>query len=126
RGFFGSFLEFGTLSGYAAGTAIMLFLETVLTAEQMSAWGWRVPFLLALPLGLVGFYLPSRLEDTPIFQELKEDHVHANLAGSTARQDEEPTALETLGLTQLVKQYWQPLLIVAAWLRPSILSITRY
>lgn len=124
RGFFGSFLEFGTLSGYAAGTAIMLFLETVLTAEQMSAWGWRLPFLLALPLGLVGFYLRSRLEDTPIFQEFKEDHVHANLAGSTARQDEEPTALETLGLTQLVKQYWQPLLIVGGMV--TALNIVNY
>src|SRR5699024_12575723 len=111
RGFFGSFLEFGTLSGYAAGTAVMLFLGTVLTAEHMSAWGWRLPFLLALPLGLVGFYLRSRLDDTPIFQELNEDHVHANLAGTPARQDVAPTALETIGLTQLVNHYSHIILI---------------
>lgn len=37
RGFFGSFLEFGTISGYAVGAALMLLLETILTDEQMLA-----------------------------------------------------------------------------------------
>ena len=36
----------------------------------MHAWGWRIPFLLALPLGLVGLYVRTRLEDTPAFKEI--------------------------------------------------------
>ena len=40
--------------------------------DQMHAWGWRLPFLVAAPLGLVGIYLRTRLEDTPIFRELEE------------------------------------------------------
>ncbi len=124
RGFFGSFLEFGTLSGYAAGSATMLFLETVLTTEQMSTWGWRLPFLLALPLGLVGFYLRSRLEDTPIFQDLQEDQNHAKTVDSTTQHHEGSTVLETLGLTQLFKQYWRPLLVMGGMV--TALNIIHY
>jgi len=69
RGFFGSFLEFGTLGGFALGTAVMLLLEALLSPDQMSSWGWRLPFLLALPMGLIGFYLRSRLDESPVFQE---------------------------------------------------------
>ena len=35
-------------------------------------YGWRIPFLLAGPLGLVGLYIRLRLEDTPAFEELSE------------------------------------------------------
>ena len=37
----------------------------------MLAWGWRVPFLLAGLLGLVGLYLRFRLEDTLAFTALR-------------------------------------------------------
>ena len=43
RGRYGSFLEFGALGGFMAGSAVVLGLETALTSEQMAAWGWRVP-----------------------------------------------------------------------------------
>jgi MHS family proline/betaine transporter-like MFS transporter len=72
RGFFGSFLEFGTLAGFSLGALLMLGFSLVLNDEQMNTWGWRLPFLVAAPLGLVGVYLRSRLEDTPIFRELVE------------------------------------------------------
>ena len=72
RGFFGSFLEFGTLAGFSLGALLMLGFSLVLNDEQMNTWGWRLPFLVAAPLGLVVVYLRSRLEDTPIFRELVE------------------------------------------------------
>lgn len=40
-------------------------LATVLTEGQLSDWGWRVPFLLTLPMGLVALGLRLRLEETP-------------------------------------------------------------
>ncbi len=72
RGFFGSFLEFGTLAGFSLGALLMLGFSLVLNDDQMNTWGWRLPFLVAAPLGLIGVYLRSRLEDTPIFRELAE------------------------------------------------------
>ena len=96
RGFFGSFLEFGTLAGFSLGALLMLGFSLVLNDEQMSTWGWRLPFLVAAPLGLVGVYLRSRLEDTPIFRELEE-------AGET----EERTSTQ---FKDLLAGYWGPIL----------------
>lgn len=69
RGFYGSFLEFGTLGGFALGSLIVLLTSLALGQEAMLEWGWRIPFLIAGPLGLIGLYLRSRLEDTPLFLE---------------------------------------------------------
>ncbi|WP_455710533.1 MFS transporter [Pseudonocardia alni] len=70
RGHFGSFLELGTFVGYALGATIASVLPLVLSAESMSSWGWRIPFFVALPLGIVGVYLRVKLEETPAFQTL--------------------------------------------------------
>lgn len=70
RGFYGSFLEVGTLSGFTLGNLIALLLLHVLDTPAMESWGWRIPFFVAAPLGLIGMYLRSRMEDTPIFKEL--------------------------------------------------------
>lgn len=72
RGFFGSFLEFGTLAGFTLGALIVLGTELVVGKEAMGEWGWRIPFLVGGPLGLVGLYLRSKIEDTPVFNELAE------------------------------------------------------
>ncbi|RYU09369.1 MFS transporter [Nocardioides iriomotensis] len=73
RGFLGSFLEFGTLAGFTAGALIVLGTELVVGSTAMADWGWRIPFLVAGPLGAVGLYLRTKLEDTPIFNELQEE-----------------------------------------------------
>jgi MHS family proline/betaine transporter-like MFS transporter len=78
RGFYGSFLEFGTLSGYVLGASIATVVQLGLSPEALASWGWRIPFLVAGPLGLIGFYLRSRLEDTPAFR-------HAQEEGETSR-----------------------------------------
>ncbi|MGC4934715.1 MFS transporter [Gordonia sp. DT30] len=98
RGRFGSFLEFGTLAGFSGGTAIVLLLELLLNDEQMQTWGWRIPFLLALPLGLIGLYLRTQMEDTPVFQELE--------------QEDEITGTPWTRFKDLILNYWQPILIM--------------
>jgi MHS family proline/betaine transporter-like MFS transporter len=74
RGFFGSFLEFGTLAGFTLGALVVLATELVVGKDAMGEWGWRVPFLIGGPLGLVGLYLRTKIEDTPVFTELAESH----------------------------------------------------
>jgi len=98
RGLFGSFLEFGTLAGFSLGALLMLGFSLVLGAETMHAWGWRLPFFVAAPLGLAGVYLRSRLEETPVFRELEEE-------GRT-----EPSA--SIELRDLFARYWRPLLVM--------------
>ena len=73
RGFLGSWLEFGTFVGYLMGALTVTLAGALLTDEQLLSWGWRLPFFLALPLGLVGVYLRMRLEDTPAFEALERE-----------------------------------------------------
>lgn len=69
RGFMSSWLEFGTLGGYSLGAALVTVLYLTLPEPAMLAWGWRIPFLLAAPLGLIGLYLRFKLEDTPAYEQ---------------------------------------------------------
>ncbi|MBH0781664.1 MFS transporter [Nocardia bovistercoris] len=73
RGFFGSFLEFGTMAGFVGGTAVVLVCQLAFGSEAMHDWGWRIPFLLAVPLGLTGWYLRARLDESPVFEEIADE-----------------------------------------------------
>ncbi|KRG16059.1 MFS transporter [Virgibacillus soli] len=68
RNVLGSGLEIGTLTGYILASIFASILFITLSDEQMASWGWRIPFLLGLPLGLIGLYLRKSLEETPIFE----------------------------------------------------------
>ncbi|HZZ05568.1 MFS transporter [Paraburkholderia sp.] len=98
RGFCGSFLEFATLAGFSLGAFLMLGCSVVLGSTAMHAWGWRLPFLIAAPLGLIGFYLRSKLEDTPVFLELEQ----------SSHKEQRTRA----PLKALLTEYWKPLLLL--------------
>ena len=72
RGFMGSWLEFGTLAGYVLGASLVTGLQFGLSEDALLSWGWRIPFLVAGPLGLIGLYLRLKLEETPAFQKQQE------------------------------------------------------
>jgi MHS family proline/betaine transporter-like MFS transporter len=99
RGFFGRFVEFGTLAGFSLGALLMLGFTILLGDAQMHAWGWRLPFLVAAPLGLAGLYLRSRIEDTPVFREVEAAEARAGAARP--------------GLSALLRDYWRPLLVMS-------------
>lgn len=71
RGQRGSYVSMGAAFGFAGGSVLALVFGLVLSAEQLDAWGWRLPFLIAAPLGLLGLYIRRRLEDTPVFREIE-------------------------------------------------------
>ncbi|MDZ4017054.1 MFS transporter [Pseudomonas sichuanensis] len=87
RAFYGSFVPVSTFSAFACAALIAYGLEASLSAEAMNSWGWRVPFLIAAPLGLVGLYLRWRMEETPAFRQAMAEgkqHSHSPL-GDTLR-----------------------------------------
>ncbi|MEX3936952.1 MFS transporter [Paraburkholderia phymatum] len=98
RGFCGSFLEFATLAGFSLGALLMLGCSLMLGDQAMHSWGWRLPFLVAAPLGLVGCYLRSRLEETPVFRELEEKAHNKNK--------------QSVPLKTLFAQYSKPLFLL--------------
>lgn len=68
RGLYGSWQSFTVALGLLGGAGVAELLATVLSERALSDWGWRVPFLLTLPLGLVALWLRLRLEETPSFR----------------------------------------------------------
>lgn len=66
----------------------------------MIAWGWRVPFLIAGPLGVIGLYMRLRLEESPAFQQQLDEH-ERSLAQKSAGSE----------LRSVVRNHWGALLI---------------
>jgi MFS family permease len=57
----------------------LLFLITsVLTAEQFSSFGWRIPFVISVLLVILGVYIRFKVDETPVFQKLKEKEERAH------------------------------------------------
>lgn len=68
RGLYGAWQSFTVALGLLAGAGTAAALATALGEEALSDWGWRLPFLLALPIGLTALWLRLRLEETPSFR----------------------------------------------------------
>jgi len=68
RGWYGSFVPVSTFTAFACAALLVFALENTLKDEAMVNWGWRIPFLVAAPLGIVGLYLRWRMEETPVFK----------------------------------------------------------
>ncbi len=71
RSLFASLTPTGSWLGAMASVALITGLTAALGSAAVSDWAWRIPFLLAAPLGFVGLYMRIRLQDTPAFEELK-------------------------------------------------------
>jgi len=89
RGWYGSFLPVSTFSAFASAAVIAYLLDASLSPEAMAQWGWRVPFLVAAPLGVIGLYLRWRMEETPAFRQAmaeQKESEHSPLRETLAQQ----------------------------------------
>lgn len=98
----GSWLDFGSLVGFVCGAGIVVLLTTILGQETFNDWGWRIPFFMALPLGLVGLYLRHALEETPAFQK----HVESLEEGSKQGLSEGPS----VPFKDIARKHWRNLI----------------
>lgn len=73
RGFVVSFLVWSVVVGFLLGSLTVTGLETLLSESAMNSYGWRIPFLIAGVLGVVGLYIRMRLGDTPEFETLRDE-----------------------------------------------------
>lgn len=73
RGFVVSFLVWSVVVGFLLGSLTVTGLETLLSESSMNSYGWRIPFLIAGVLGVVGLYIRMRLGDTPEFETLRDE-----------------------------------------------------
>jgi MFS family permease len=68
RAFYAAIPQLGSPVGSILSATVFIVLTAVLPPEQIAEWGWRIPFLLALPLLLVSLYLRWSISETPVFE----------------------------------------------------------
>lgn len=61
RGAASAWAPFGAVAGILLGSAVGALVLNALTLEEVVAWGWRIPFLLGVVVGFVGFLLRRRM-----------------------------------------------------------------
>ncbi|MEA5154604.1 MFS transporter [Raineyella sp.] len=78
RGFWASWPQAAVPLGNLLATVVLLVLSYTLSAEAFQSWGWRVGFWLSALIVLIGYYIRTKITDSPIFMdaaaEVIEDH----------------------------------------------------
>ena len=72
RGFAGTFGQAGVPIGVFLGNVAFILATTTLSKEAFAAWGWRIPFLASALLFPVVLFIQLKVEDSPVFRELKQ------------------------------------------------------
>ncbi|NWK83563.1 MFS transporter [Staphylococcus sp. GSSP0090] len=108
RNTLGSGLEIGTLSGYIAASVLSGLLFFFLNDDQMASWGWRIPFILGLFLGIFGFYLRRKLEESPVYE---------NELASKPKRD-------NIGFLTIIRYYYKD--IIVCFVAVAFFNCTNY
>ena len=74
RAFYGSWLQASIGAGFLAGSVLATLLTTFMPEAMLLSWGWRVPFIAGMLVGVVGLYMRLKMDDTPAFRALEENH----------------------------------------------------
>lgn len=102
RGFFAAFLDAGSYLGFALGAVVVTVLQVSFGQQAMEDGLWRVPFLIAGPLGFIAVYLRLRVEESPHFSALLEAETESGDQRTTLR----------VNPLRVFAENWRPMLIV--------------
>ena len=101
RGFYSSFQYVTLIGGQLIALGILLILQKlVLTDDQLTEWGWRIPFVIGAILSIIALYLRKNLHETEAFEKRTEDGKAKENNGSIKELLKHPRAILTVvGLT---------------------------
>jgi MHS family proline/betaine transporter-like MFS transporter len=74
RGLTGSWQQFSTQIGATGASLSAYLLAQHLAPEAFNSWGWRLPFVFGFVLGPIGYYLRTKVAETPVFERNAEAH----------------------------------------------------
>jgi MHS family alpha-ketoglutarate permease-like MFS transporter len=77
RGFWSSFQFTTIVGGQLLALGVLMVMQALLSSAQLSAWGWRVPFVIGAGLAVVVFAIQMGLEESKAFTQAHETPVRA-------------------------------------------------
>ncbi len=84
RGFYTSWIQTTATMGLFLSLIVILLLQTNMTKEAFAAWGWRIPFLLSAVLLGISVWIRLQMNESPVFQKMKEEGTHSKAPLSEA------------------------------------------
>jgi MHS family proline/betaine transporter-like MFS transporter len=73
RAISGSAAMASLLMGFLLGSLVTTTFTSIMSVEDFESWGWRIPFLMGIIVGVVGFYIRSHCEESPVYEQAKSD-----------------------------------------------------
>src|SRR5487761_2761207 len=71
RGLYTSWIQTTATLGLFVSLLVILGCRQWIDAKSFEAWGWRIPFLLSIVLLAISVYIRLRLNESPLFQQMK-------------------------------------------------------
>lgn len=72
RGFWSGFLYVTLIMGQLLALGLLILLQSILTEEQLYAWGWRVPFFIGAALAVVVFWIRRGIDESRSYTDARE------------------------------------------------------
>ena len=76
RGMYGSMCLCSAIGGTTLGNVVGVILKSSMSPEAFMAWGWRLPFLLGILVGLFGLLLRTHIPESEAFQRMQQQQRH--------------------------------------------------
>jgi MFS transporter, MHS family, proline/betaine transporter len=99
RGFYGSLQQVSTGFGQLLSISMALTLSSLLDQQTLGDWGWRIPFIVGFLLAPVGYYLRSRVSESPVFERSAAKHEIAHSPVRLALTEHRRAILTGFGIT---------------------------
>jgi metabolite-proton symporter len=74
RAWYGMFPQLGAPIGLLLSGGTFLLLTDSMSSEDFMNYGWRIPFIASSLLVVVGFYIRTKITETPSFETAKKEH----------------------------------------------------
>jgi MFS family permease len=84
RGLYTSFIQTTATLGLFAALMVVIGTRTLIGEEAFKDWGWRVPFIISVLLLGVSLWIRLQLNESPVFQKMKEEGTHSKAPISEA------------------------------------------
>ncbi|HJS00228.1 MAG TPA: MFS transporter, partial [Flavobacterium sp.] len=79
RAWYGMFPQLGAPIGLLLSGGTFLYLTDTMLTEDFMDYGWRIPFIASSLLVILGFYIRTKISETPSFENAKNDHEEVNI-----------------------------------------------